>query len=123
METAIPQSSEAAPEAPSPALPLPIGELANALDADECFYNFCHYEGVIFSAALAMAERAGASGKDLIAAMALGYEIAGRIGLSLPRAQALTGRSGRTRAQGVEDQRLGMAGIRSSHGCGQASGF
>lgn len=42
-------------------------------------------------AALSMAERAGATGKDLITAMAMGYEIAGRIGESIPRETRVVG--------------------------------
>jgi 2-methylcitrate dehydratase PrpD len=67
------------------------GELANALDADDTFLNFCHFTGAVFPAALAVAERVKTSGKELLAAVAVGYEVAGRIGLSLPRAQALNG--------------------------------
>lgn len=58
------------------------GYLANLLDADETFLNYGHIANAIVPSALAVAERLGASGRDLLAAVAIGFEVAGRIGLS-----------------------------------------
>jgi 2-methylcitrate dehydratase PrpD len=88
------------------------GQLTNAMDADECFFNFCHIAGSVFPAALALAERLQASGRELLAAMAVGYEIAGRIGLSLPRAQALEG----------DTQKLELKGLRTNDWAWQVFG-
>jgi 2-methylcitrate dehydratase PrpD len=67
------------------------GELANAMDADETLINFTHVCASILPAALAVAERAGASGKDVIAALAVGYDVASRVGVAMPRAEAIQG--------------------------------
>ncbi len=54
--------------------------LANALDADENIFHLGHMAQCAVMPALAVTERLGASGKDMITAVALGYELAGRIG-------------------------------------------
>lgn len=56
--------------------------LANLLDADETLLNYAHIANAIVPSALAVAERVGASGKDLLSAVAVGYEVAARIGAS-----------------------------------------
>jgi 2-methylcitrate dehydratase PrpD len=53
--------------------------LANLLDADETLLNYAHLANAIVPSALAAAERVGASGRDLLAAVAVGYEVAARI--------------------------------------------
>jgi 2-methylcitrate dehydratase PrpD len=58
-------------------------QMANVLDADETF-EAAHFAGVIVSTALAVAEMTGATGKELIAAVAVGYDVAGRICTALP---------------------------------------
>jgi 2-methylcitrate dehydratase PrpD len=58
------------------------GYLASLLDADETFLNYAHIANAIVPATLAVAERVGASGRDVLAAVAVGFEVAGRIGLS-----------------------------------------
>ncbi|MDR2881703.1 MAG: MmgE/PrpD family protein [Azoarcus sp.] len=50
--------------------------LINALDADDTFYTTCHPLASVFASALAVAEEVGASGKALIAAVAIGYDVA-----------------------------------------------
>lgn len=55
----------------------------NALDADDTVLYKAHIGSAVVPAALAIAEREHRSGKDLIAAVAAGYEVAGRIGLAL----------------------------------------
>ena len=59
------------------------GQLSNLLDADETMHNRMHTVSSSVMAALAMAEATGASGTELIAAVATGYEITARIGKSL----------------------------------------
>jgi len=59
----------------------------NALDADDTVLYKAHIGSAVVPAALAIAEHRGLSGSEFIAAVALGYEVAGRIGLSL---EALT---------------------------------
>lgn len=56
---------------------------ANALDIDEGMYNSMHQAAVTILSALAAAEHAGKSGRDLVDAVAVGFEIAGRVILSL----------------------------------------
>lgn len=58
-------------------------DLANALDADENFMNQTHHAAVAAVAALAMGERAGATGKELITSVALGVDVNSRVSLSL----------------------------------------
>ena len=53
-------------------------KLCNFIDADETLYNYYHIGGVPFFAALHAAEKIGASGRDLITAVALGYEFSYR---------------------------------------------
>src|SRR5277367_7021401 len=57
--------------------------MSNALDADDDFHYKAHIAAAVVAPALAMAERQGSSGADLIAAVAIGYDVAARIGLSL----------------------------------------
>ena len=66
-------------------------ELANAMDADETLISFTHLAGSVVPPALAAAEQVGASGKDLITAVAIGYDVASRIGISMPRAERIAG--------------------------------
>lgn len=49
-------------------------KLCNFIDADETLYNYYHIGGVPLFSALHAAEKAGASGEDLITATVLGYE-------------------------------------------------
>ena len=55
----------------------------NALDADDTLAYKGHIASVAVAAALAMAEREGSSGRDLLAAITVAYDVAGRIGMSL----------------------------------------
>lgn len=55
------------------------GYLVNALDADDTFYTNGHPLAPIFATALAVAEEVGASGKDLIAALVVGFDVAVRV--------------------------------------------
>jgi 2-methylcitrate dehydratase PrpD len=67
---------------------LPVGDAAqvNAVSSDAAasddsdLRNIVHAGTTLVSTALAMAERTGATGKEVLAAIVLGYEAAGRIG-------------------------------------------
>lgn len=67
--------------------------LANLLDADETLLNQVHIANGIVAGALAVAERSGASGRDLLDAVAIGYEIAARIGMSYRTWDLVDGRT------------------------------
>ncbi len=56
---------------------------ANALDFDDAHLNFLHIGPALVPAGFAMSEKLETTGKDLILAVALGYDIAARVGLSL----------------------------------------
>jgi len=63
------------------------GRMAGALDADDTFASAgqtSHHGASTVMAALALAERAGASGEQLIASVAAGYELGARFGVSVP---------------------------------------
>ncbi|MEW6263194.1 MAG: MmgE/PrpD family protein [Thermodesulfobacteriota bacterium] len=66
-------------------------ELTNSMDADETLINFTHVCGSIVPPAIAAAERVGAAGKSLIGAVALGYDVASRVGVAMPRAEMIAG--------------------------------
>jgi 2-methylcitrate dehydratase len=57
-------------------------KMANALDCDDVFYNYSHFASPIIAAALAVGEREEASGKNVLNAVALGYDATARVGLS-----------------------------------------
>jgi 2-methylcitrate dehydratase PrpD len=56
-------------------------KMANALDMDDCFMNMVHFAPMTVFTALSLAERVGATGKDIIEAVVLGYDIAARVAL------------------------------------------
>lgn len=75
---------------------------ANALDADDTPYSATHIAAGLVPPALAVAEREGASGRDLIAAVVVGHEVAGRIGRSLGAAPpGMGGGSGKQMSGGL----------------------
>jgi 2-methylcitrate dehydratase PrpD len=57
--------------------------MASAPDNEETFMNLSHISAPAACPALAIAERNKSSGKDLITAVAVGYELAARIGISV----------------------------------------
>jgi 2-methylcitrate dehydratase PrpD len=59
------------------------GNLGFALDYEDMIYYILHPGYITIAAALAVGENLKVSGKDYIAAIALGYEVAGRIGVSI----------------------------------------
>ena len=56
---------------------------ANVLDAEETIRHTGHLAASVVPPALALAEYTGSSGKDLLAAVAVGFDVAARIGISL----------------------------------------
>lgn len=71
--------------------------LAGALDGDDTFPSAgqtSHHATSAVSAALALCERSGASGRELLTAIVAGYEVAARFGASAP--PALAGGAGAT---------------------------
>jgi len=78
-------------------------EQTNSMDADETLINFTHVGGSVIPPAVAACERVGASGKVLIAAAALGYDIASRVGVSMPRAEAIGGTPPHFHLEGVKN--------------------
>ena len=71
---------------PGPKLPVADAAQVNAVMSDAAasddsdLRNIVHAGTTLVSTSLAMAERTGASGQDVLAAMVLGYEASGRIG-------------------------------------------
>jgi 2-methylcitrate dehydratase PrpD len=66
------------------------GELITALDFDVISHIVVHDAPVIIPAILALAECTRASGKDLLLAMALGFDISGRLKLAVQPASPVT---------------------------------
>ena len=56
------------------------GKLSNLLDADEIFYSTKHIGGIPLFPSLSLGEHSHASGKEVIAAVALAYDFAARVG-------------------------------------------
>jgi 2-methylcitrate dehydratase PrpD len=56
--------------------------LANALDFDETFMNGSHPASLAVVAALALGEAGHVSGRDVLAAVAAGYDVAARIAIA-----------------------------------------
>lgn len=89
---AVVQALGGAPEAtvigdgarvPAPLAAFVNTRLANLLDADDVFRNVGHHSPVAFFPALAVAERVGASGRELVTAFVAGYEVGARVVLAL----------------------------------------
>lgn len=57
-------------------------EIINCLDADDTFFTTSHFAAFNLAASLAEAQRCGASGKDMILAMALGFDVNARLSLA-----------------------------------------
>jgi 2-methylcitrate dehydratase PrpD len=74
---------------PGPKLPVVSAARANALMSDAAasddsdLRNITHAGTPLTAASLAMAELTGANGRDVLTAIVLGYEVAGRIGASI----------------------------------------
>ncbi len=57
-------------------------EIMNLLDADDTFFNSAHFVIMNVAAALAEAERLGASGAELVRAVAVGFDLSARVNLA-----------------------------------------
>lgn len=70
------------------------GRMAGCMDADDTFPSAgqtSHHGASTVAAALALAEREGRDGRELVAAIAAGYEIGARFGVSVPLHEATPG--------------------------------
>lgn len=67
---------------PAPLAAMANAEIMNYLDADDTFFTSSHFAAINVAAALAEAERCGSSGKDLILATAVGFDINARLNLA-----------------------------------------
>ena len=89
-----------------------------------------HFGAIIISAALAVGERAGIGGRELLRAVVVGYEVASRVGAAAVAAERrgyhpgpLFGTLGAAAAAGAilgfsEDEMLDVLGIAASHASG-----
>tara|TARA_R110002049_G_scaffold308150_1_gene511119 strand:- start:17838 stop:19283 length:1446 start_codon:yes stop_codon:yes gene_type:complete len=68
---------------PSSLAAMANAEAMNLLDADDTFFTSSHFAAFNVAAALAEAQRANSSGKDMILAAALGFDINARLNLAL----------------------------------------
>jgi len=85
-------------------------QLVNLLDADETLLNMGHFASLIVMPTLAVAEMIGASGADVVRAVAIGFDVAARAGLSLPNsAISPDGVVTHARSRGVSWAALGTA--------------
>jgi 2-methylcitrate dehydratase PrpD len=92
---------------------------AGSIDADDTHVgSMLHPGSIVFSAALALADEVGGSGKDFIAAVAAGYEAMVRIGLSIQPGHFQRGFQGTATCGGfgaaVAAARLAFNGERSA---------
>jgi 2-methylcitrate dehydratase PrpD len=61
--------------------------MSDAIDSEETLNNSSHPSACVVMPAFAIAEKLGASGKEMIEAVTLGYDVASRVGLSLTFAE------------------------------------
>ena len=66
-------------------------ELMNAVDLDEVLLNWGHVAPFVFPPAIAVGERVGASGRDLVRALAIGYEVAAGVTSALAGSVLVSG--------------------------------
>ena len=75
--------------ASTPQLPVELAARANAVASDAAasddsdLRNIAHIGTIVASTALALGDRVGASGREVLAALVIGYEVAGRIGAAI----------------------------------------
>ena len=67
---------------PVPLAVMANAEMMNALDADDTFFTSSHFAAFNVAAALAEAQRDGASGEDMILATAVGFDVNARLNLA-----------------------------------------
>ncbi|MBM3508477.1 MAG: MmgE/PrpD family protein [Alphaproteobacteria bacterium] len=108
------------------------GSLAHGNDYDDTHSkSIVHIGGAVVPTALAVGEKAGRGGKDVLAAIVAGYEVVARIGMAASKgfhAQGFhpTGVCGAFSASTVAGKLLGLAPVQLAHALGiagsQASG-
>lgn len=67
-------------------------EITYALDADDTLFNSAHFATIVVSSALAEAERVGASGDNLLRAVAVGYDMTARLNLACSFMEVVDGK-------------------------------
>ncbi len=92
------------------------GELINALDWDVGGVPPGHSTPAVLPASLALAESSGASGRDLILAMALGHELSGRLGSVLTNLMEPAGEDGRSVMSAVHGYTMHALGAAAAAG-------
>lgn len=93
-------------------------EIMNFLDADDTFYNATHFAVFNVAGAIAEAQRLGASGREVIRAVALGYDINSRLELASRKIEV---RDGTLRWSPV--QCMGYAAFGTAASAGVVAGF
>ena len=109
------------------------GTMIGSFESDHAFFQgSCHPSAAVFPASLAIAERDHLDGQQMMASVALGYELVCRVGLAATRAvediagfhgpgtnAPFGGAAGAGKALGLDAQRLTNAlGIAGSHAAG-----
>lgn len=84
-------------------------EIMNFLDADDTFYNATHFAVFNVAGALAEAQRLGATGREFIRAVALGYDINARLELASRKIAVTDGKLRWTPIQGMGYASFGTA--------------
>ncbi|MEM6665984.1 MAG: MmgE/PrpD family protein [Pseudomonadota bacterium] len=128
-ETGAPESSllGASVKVPARAAALANGTISHALDYDDTHFGHVgHVSVAVIPAALALAERQGASGADLMAAIAAGSEVACRVGAWFGRAHYEAGfhqtaTSGTFGATAAAARILGLDPVTTAHAIGIAA--
>ncbi|MCC6779855.1 MAG: MmgE/PrpD family protein [Hyphomicrobiales bacterium] len=93
-------------------------EIMNFLDADDTFYNATHFAVFNVAGAFAEAQRLGATGREVIRAVALGYDINSRLELASRKIEV---RDGKLRWSPV--QCMGYAAFGTAASAGAVAGF
>lgn len=93
-------------------------EIMNFLDADDTFYNATHFAVFNVAGAIAEAQRLGASGKAVIRAVALGYDINSRLELASRKIEVKDGTLRWSPIQG-----MGYAAFGTAASAGAVAGF
>lgn len=84
-------------------------EIMNLLDADDTFFNASHFAVFNVAAALAEAQRTGASGRDMIRSVALGFDVNARLDLAKLTIRIVDGQMRWSPVQGMGYASLGTA--------------
>jgi 2-methylcitrate dehydratase PrpD len=118
------------PQTAAPALAALVnGTLAHGLDFDDTHAaSITHASAVVVPSALAVAERAGLSGRDVITAVVAGYEAITRLGMAAPgafhaRGWHATSTCGAFAAALAAGKLLGLDAPKLTHSLGLAGSF